>query len=156
MKQLLSSFILLTLIFSCKNQEEKKPEKQQAQIKEINLPPVTNDMINKMLMEVDYIDYIFHNLPISVSQDEKESINSNIVFIKNEAVSSIPANCKPIGRKFFNIKGETYLSADIYFGEGCAVYIFLDGEKPVYANKMTEQGIIFYNNIIATGKKQAQ
>lgn len=155
MKQLLSSFILISFIISCKHQEEKKPEIQKVQVKEINLPPVTNDMINKMLMEVDYIDYIFHNLPISVSQDEKESINSNIVFIKNEAVKSIPANCKAIGRKFFNIKGETYLSADIYFGEGCAAYIFLDGEKPVYANKMTEQGIIFYNNIIATGKKQA-
>lgn len=156
MKQLLSSFILISFIFSCKHNEEKKPEKPQIQVKEINLPPVTNEMINKMLMEVDYIDYIFHNLPISVSQDEKESINSNIVFIKNEAVTSIPANCKSIGRKFFNIKGETYLSADIYFGEGCAVYIFLDGEKPVFANKMTEQGIIFYNNIIATGKKQAK
>ena len=113
-------------------------------------------MINKMLREVDYIDYIFHDLPISVSQDEKESINSNIVFIKNEAVKSIPINCKAIGRKFYNIKGETYLAADIYFGEGCAVYIFLDGEKPVYANTMTEQGIAFYNNVIAAGKKQAQ
>jgi hypothetical protein len=156
MKQLFFSFILIGFIVSCKNKEEKKPEQPQQQVKEINLPPVTNDMINKMLMEVDYIDYIFHNLPISVSQDEKESINSNIVFIKNEAVTSIPLTCKPIGRKFFNIKGETYLSADIYFGDGCAVYVFLDGEKPVYANKMTEQGIIFYNNIIATGKKQAQ
>ena len=156
MKQLLSLFLIFGFVISCKSKEEKKLVIAKPTIKEINLPSVSNDMINKMLREVDYIDYIFHDLPISVSQDEKESINSNIVFIKNEAVKSIPINCKAIGRKFYNIKGETYLAADIYFGEGCAVYIFLDGEKPVYANTMTEQGIAFYNNVIAAGKKQAQ
>jgi hypothetical protein len=111
-------------------------------------------MINKMLQEVDYIDYIFHNLPISVSQDEKASINSNILFIKNEPIKSLPLDCKPIGRKFFSIKGEAYLIADVYFGNGCAAYVFLDGEKPIYANAMTEQGVTFYKKIIETGNNK--
>lgn len=155
MNQKLTILLLAILWISCTSKADKTEKIATAPAskeKVLDVPPITNDMINKMINEVDYIDYIFHNLPISVSQDEKASINSNIVFIKNEAVKSIPLDCKPIGRKFYNIKGETYLTADIYFGKGCAVYVFLEGEKPIYANAITEQGITFYNQILEAGK----
>lgn len=118
------------------------------QLSKPGLQALPAEMINKMLAEVDYIDYIWHDLPFSLSQEEKEGINTNISFISSEAVPVLSPECKPIGRKFYNIKGETIATADVYFSPGCYYYVFLDGEKPIYANKITAQGINFYTQII--------
>ena len=94
--------------------------------KKTGLPALPAEMINKMLAEVDYIDYIWHDLPFSLSQEEKEGINTNISFISNEGVSELSPACKAIGRKFYNIKGETIATADVYFSPGCYYYVFLE------------------------------
>lgn len=157
--------ILLIAIFtSCKEQstsaeatKNKPPQATTAAVsiddKRSGLPPVTLDMMKKMIAEVDYIDYIMYDLPFSVSQDTKEDINSNIMFISNIPAGDVPSTCKPIGRKFYNIKGETYLAADIYFSNGCAFYIFLEGEQPKYSAKFTKEGYNFYTQIVAQGDK---
>ncbi|MBK8699568.1 MAG: hypothetical protein IPN29_08500 [Saprospiraceae bacterium] len=135
----------LFFLSSCKQAGGNQTKKTEESTFIAVLP---EEMKQKMLMEVDYIDYIWHDLPFSVSQEEKEGINTNIKFIGPESVSQIPAHCKSIGRKTYNIKGNTYMTADVYFSPGCAFYVFLDGEKPIYANKMTAQGINFYTQII--------
>jgi hypothetical protein len=164
MKFYLNIFLSI-LLFSCKEsnkstQADSLPKTANSSelidAKRSNLPPLTVDMIKKMLAEVDYIDYIMHDLPFSLSQDTKADINSNIMFISNNPVGNVPVNCKPIGRKFYNIKGETYLAADIYFSNGCAFYIFLEGEKPLYSAKFTKEGYNFYTQIVAQGAKAGQ
>lgn len=136
----------LLAMFSCKTDTPKSlPSTQDS--KKAGLPALPAEMINKMLAEVDYIDYIWHDLPFSLSQEEKEGINTNISFISNEGVSELSPACKAIGRKFYNIKGETIATADVYFSPGCYYYVFLEGEKPIYANKITAQGINFYTQI---------
>lgn len=157
--------ILMIAIFaSCKDQpktEEPAKTDPAANIstpasidtKRSGLPPLTLDMMKKMIAEVDYIDYIMYDLPFSVSQDTKADINSNIMFISNIPAGDVSSACKPIGRKFYNIKGETYLVADIYFSNGCAFYIFLEGEQPKYSAKFTKEGYNFYTQIMAQGDK---
>lgn len=130
---------------SCKREPSAQPPKEAVKPVLNGLPA---DMINKMLAEVDYIDYIWHDLPFSLSQEDKEGINTNISFISSEAVPVIPAECKAIGRKIYNIKGETFATADVYLSPGCYFYVFLDGEKPIYANKISAQGINFYTQVI--------
>jgi hypothetical protein len=147
-------FFLATLIlFSCNDKSSKvqssAQEKPAAMNKERSgLPGFPKALIEKMLKEVDYIDYIFYKLPISASQDEKNSINSNIFFISPEPAGDIPESCKPIGRKFFNIKGETIIAADVYFSDGCNFYVFLEDEKPIYSSKLSPEGVNFYSSII--------
>lgn len=144
--------LLLLPIMGCK--QAATSEKTNAEPQKPALQALPQEMVEKMLKEVDYIDYIWHDLPFSLSQEEKEGINANILFIAPEAVPEIPSGCKAIGRKTYNIKGDTYLTADVYFSPSCNFYVFLDGEKPLYANKMTAQGVNFYTQIIQsqTGK----
>jgi hypothetical protein len=156
--------ILIAVLTSCKEQSKTTTSSKVAteqstapvasvDAKRSGLPPLTLDMMKKMIAEVDYIDYIMYDLPFSVSQDTKEDINSNIMFISNIPVGDVSSACKPIGRKFYNIKGETYLTADIYFSNGCAFYIFLEGEQPKYSAKFTKEGYNFYTQIVAQGDK---
>lgn len=114
-----------------------------------NLPSLTTDYMKKIATNCDYIDYIFYDLPISISQDEKSAIMSNINFISRETVDSYSSNCKSMGRKSFQSNGEIILEADIYLDRtnGCYFYIFLIDGKPTYANKISKDGINFYFNV---------
>ncbi|MBK9736064.1 MAG: hypothetical protein IPO92_14340 [Saprospiraceae bacterium] len=110
------------------------------------IPGVPEDVIIKLLNECTYVDYIFHNLPFSLSQSEDPSINQNIAYIDyKRPLGHIPGNCKPIGRKFFHIKGEIVYDVDVYLTTHCKFYVFVDKKnKPMYANYITDDGVKFY------------
>lgn len=137
--------LCVVLLDACKSSVADSTDKKE---ESSALKALPKSMIDKMYAEVDYIDYLWHDLPFSLSQEEKESINTNISFISDEAVPVIPEGCKAIGRKVYNIKGNTYLTADVYFTPSCQFYVFLEGEKPIYASKMTAQGVTFYTQVI--------
>lgn len=114
-----------------------------------SLPSLTTDYMKKIASSCDYIDYIFYDLPISISQDEKSAIMSNINFISRETVDVYSSNCKSMGRKSFQSDGEIILEADIYLDKAnaCYFYVFLENGKPAYANKISKDGINFYFNV---------
>ena len=112
------------------------------------LSPLPNESMQKLFNEATYIDYIFYDLPFSISQDNTPSIHSNLQLISGEKLDPISKSCKPIGREFFHIGGVIAFEADLYFQDGCYGYVFLEKEKPIYANKISEAGMKFYSNII--------
>lgn len=120
-----------------------------AAMKTNSLPSLTTEYMKKIASSCDYIDYIFYDLPISISQDERSAIMSNINFISRETVDAYSSNCKSMGRKSFQSNGEIVLEADIYLDKdnGCFFYMFLENGKPAYANKISKDGINFYFNV---------
>jgi hypothetical protein len=155
---------------SCKGDQKKtkaapmKPAATNAPAAKVdsyyNLPSLPQAEMKKLFDEATYVDYIFYDLPFSVSQDNKASIHANLNMISPEKMNGISKSCKPIGREFFHIGGEIVYEADLYFSEGCFGYIFLKDEKPTYANKLSAEGGKFYSNLIkqsnqiATGNLQ--
>ncbi len=102
----------------------------------------------KLLIDsCDYIDYILYDYSFSISQSEKNQIIAALQHIGSPLTADADPNCKPVGRIFFQVKGENVAEADIYFGENCQYYVFLEGDQPKYANQLTATGIAFYNNI---------
>lgn len=165
MTKFFTFLILFSVIhFGCKskNSEQLTTNATPAKVEEIigpEIPGLPQDVMVKLLNECTYVDYIFHVLPFSLSQDEDPSINQNIGFIDiNRPLKRIPAHCKKAdGRKFFLIKGNVVFDVDVYITKNCKFYVFVDKQnKPIYANYMTQAGITFYENIIkqASGIKQ--
>lgn len=113
------------------------------------IPGIPEEVMVRLLNECTYVDYIFHTLPFSLSQSEDPSIDQNIYYIDfKNPVKRIPKDCKPIGRKFFHIKGEIEYDVDVYLTTHCKFYVFVDKKnKPMYANYMTETAVKFYANI---------
>lgn len=151
--------ILSIAIFSCKPTTQTTTAAESATtaqtplpstaIKGQPVPPMGKDYFDKLYKNVDAIDYIFYDLPFSMSQTELTAVQSNVGFISTGGPGGIPASCgKALGRKFFKNNGEMLAEAEMYFSDGCRFYVFMDGNKKVYANNMTQQGINFYNNII--------
>ncbi len=151
MRLFISIAFFSILFFSCKNSNPPTPA-SPAKAVELGpeVPGIPTDVMVQLLNQCTYIDYIFKDLPFSVSQNEDPSIDQNIRFIdSSKPVGHLPQNCTPIARKFFQINGEIVYDVDVYFSNNCTFYVFVDKQnKPIYANYMTPAGIEFYNNII--------
>ncbi|MBK9254742.1 MAG: hypothetical protein IPM42_04580 [Saprospiraceae bacterium] len=157
---LISLFALVIFGISCDSRTPTQdktnnipPKTSVAQNNE-PIPGVTAEVMQRLLDDCTFIDYIFHNLPISLSQDERPSIQQNVLYIEfNRPVVRIPEGCRPIARKFFQINGEIVYDVDVYFTKGCAFYVFVKDNKPVYANYISKDGVAFYNNMISMVQK---
>jgi hypothetical protein len=136
------------------NTGEQSPKSSQAVVQQPaqptgpQIPSIPKEIMSKLYNECTYTDYIFFDLPFSMSQDEKYSIRANLNYISVVALGTIPTNCKAMGRQFFHIEGDIVLEANVYFEDGCQFYVFVDGETPLYANLMSDKGIEFYSTMI--------
>lgn len=121
------------------------------------LPSITIEIMQKIFEESDYADFVFYNTNFSMSMDKKASIQSTLTHISESVPPSLNPNCKAIGRVFYQIDGENYMEADIFFENGCQYYVFYVDKKKTYANMMTQDGINHYANIFQQlGSPQGQ
>lgn len=149
--------ILLVSIIGCSGGDNSSKASQEGQAASTSnsaqatgpqIPGVPKDLMVKLWNECTYLDYIFHDLPFSMSQDEQPSIRANINYISTEPLGQIPSDCKAIGRQFFHIGGDIVAEANVYYSNECKFYVFVDGETPLYANKMSEEGNKFFLSMI--------
>jgi len=122
----------------------------------VALQSIPRETILNLWNKCTYIDYIFHDLPFSMSQDESESIQANLNYISAEPQAYIPNNCKPIARQMFHVGGDIVLEADVYLSNVCQFYVFVENEKPVYANKMSPSALQFFSTMFNKVDQQKQ
>lgn len=146
---ILSLSIILSVV--CSACKERKSETDSIKNEGLVLPVLPSEIKMKLLKECRFVDYIMHDLPISVSQSEREAIMANVLFIDDTAPSEIPASCKPIARKFYQYLDGSSLEADLYFSTDCIFYVFWEDGRPKYAANITDKGKNFYAQIIQVG-----
>jgi hypothetical protein len=117
---------------------------------------IPQDLVMKVWNEVDMLDYIFHDLPFSMSQNDQASIRTNVTYIGKDAQPDIPTDCRPIARQFYQTEGDIFLEADIYFDAKCKFYVFFIEGKPRYANKMSPEGVSFFQTMIKQALNASQ
>ena len=163
MLKYIASFVILFSLVSCNNDKpapKAKPQPIQkaapAVASKPGYPRIPNELLLKMWNEGQMIDYLFHDLPFSMNQNEIASIRTNMTYISEKPLDKIPTKCKPIARQFYQVGGEIVFEGDIYFSEGCQFYVFLVDGKPMYGNYMSEAGIQFFNNMIAQAMQARQ
>jgi hypothetical protein len=150
-------FFALIMCFGCQNDSSNSADQNTTTTQPAapSLPSMPLETIQFLWENCDYIDFVFYQLPISMSLNEKSSIQYALRHISADAARLDP-NCKPIGRVFYQVKGENHSEADIYFQQGCTYFKFLKDNKPVYANYMTDEGIKYMNENIERGQQMQQ
>lgn len=118
-------------------------------------PSIPIERLQYLWDNASYMDVVFYELPISMNQSSLASIRTTLAHIA-EVTPTISPNCKSIGRIFFQVGPKNVETAEIYFQPGCTCYLWLENDKPVYANNMTEEGVAFYNNIFKSVQEQGQ
>jgi hypothetical protein len=92
---------------------------------------------------------------MSMSLDEKTSIQYAIRYIAEDP-AILKTECQPAGHVIYQINGNIALEGDFYFSSGCTYFVFMEKQKPVYANFMTDEGIKYFNNQIQQGLQLRQ
>jgi hypothetical protein len=119
------------------------------------LPSIPLETMQMLWEKCDYVDYLFYELPISMSLNEQTSIRYALRQVAADPAPLKP-ECKPIGRVFFQVKGENAAEADIFFTTGCTYFVFYVDGKKTYSNYMTEEGIQHLNNTLMKAKALRQ
>ncbi len=122
------------------------------------LPSIDISVLENLWENCDYVDYVYYDLPISASLDNKSSIQSSIKHIAENSAAKING-CKAIGRVFYQIEGENTLQGDIYFTKGCTYFLWLDSKGKYFAgNQMMDSAFKFFVSNIqaAMGKVSGQ
>lgn len=150
---------ILFLVFSCSKPAENKNEIQNdvlstnaLQKAGEKLPSITLDILEKLFNECNYVDYLFYDSNFSMSISNVGSIRQTLSHIA-EQTPTINPNCKPIGRIFYEIQGNTEIEADIFLNNQCQYYIFYKDNKQIYANNLTAEGVAHYNSIFQQARK---
>lgn len=148
-KILLFSILAIVAMGGCKESETKSKTEQV----ENTLQPLPIIELQRLFEDATYVDYIFYDLPFSISQSDQASIRQNILLIGQNMPTSISERCKPLGREFFHVGGDIVWEAEVYHSNNCYGYVFLKDGKAVYANAFSDEGKKFYANLIAQGKQ---
>lgn len=154
--QILIIYIAALSFSACKDQKDTPTKSPAAKLPA--MPSVPPEILNKLMDECTGIDYVFHELPFSLSFQEEPGIDQNIAFIDPYTpVGQIPPGCKPLARKLFLIKGEIAFEADVYYSGKCQFYVFIGKDKkPLYANGMTRAGIEYYKQVFQQAQGMGQ
>jgi len=159
--KLLFLVFALLLAFSCNNtSKDKNGEQDNAKAKTSVKKDISDDIevtryrplpkhiYDQIYKYADYLDIIFEDLDISMSQEDNASIRS---FLKNINIKRTPAvksSCKPMGHVVFIKKGKPIIEADFFHSPGCYYFLFFDEMgKPLFANSMSDTGISFFESI---------
>ncbi len=117
-------------------------------------PSITPEIMQDVFQRAESLDFIFYDLPISMNVDTKGGVQQLLSFVSTTPTPK-SLNCKPTGRLSFQSQGEFILEADFHLGDGCYYYTFMEDNKPIYSNMITEQGITYFKNMLANLPKTA-
>lgn len=110
-------------------------------------PPLGNQEISKLYAQAEKVDIIFFHLPISVNQEDPQSVKSTVLYV-SPASPKVTADCKPIARLSWIADGKIIREADVYLSAGCEYLMFMENNEGVAINAMTPSGVDFFKNII--------
>lgn len=142
---------LCMALFACKsNNSDQNVTETQPVITAVDnpYPGPPDDLLMNLYDNCSAIDYTFSNMPASISQDEKASIQSMISFFSQRVSPTLNPTCKPMGRAFYQINGEIVVEADFYFQPDCQYFIFFEGGKAMYSCEMSQSGAQFFSRML--------
>ncbi len=100
------------------------------------------------------IDYVFFDLPISMSMDQQNSIRAVLRHFGSRPPEMLDPSCKAIGKIYYQVNGNILLNASLYCSDSCAYFVFYEGDVKKYANLMTQDAFKFYQQTIESVKKR--
>ena len=166
----LIALLLVVFLGACNNDKTDKtpatdaptvstpaPSATPAAKTEVLYPAYPEEKLKFLFDNSDYVDYVFYELPISMSLNEQASIQYSVSHVSLEP-APINANCKSLGRIFFQQTGENIAEAEIVFNgpENCSYFIFYENGQKKYANAMTEAGIKYLQQNLMNAIKSMQ
>ena len=117
-----------------------------------SLPPLPEALARRIMDSCTLIDYTFLSLPFTMSFDNNKSVQGSFRHIQVDGVEEV-AGLKVFAKTFFQIQGRIILVGDLYFSNAGAYFVYSEDGVKKYGNKLSQEGIDFFNQIITRQKK---
>jgi hypothetical protein len=136
----------ILLLFSCKSNPAPTPVKPV----EKTAGYLAQADISFLASEADFVDIIFYQMDISVSQNDPASVQQTTQFLTLNGKPS-GMNCPAIGRLTYLSKGKIIREADIHVqGTACAYFTLIENKKPVGTCLISPDGLKFFDSLIGS------
>lgn len=115
-----------------------------------NLP---SDLYNRLVNETEQIDFIFHELPISLNFYEKKSILQMLNFL-DRATEIQHKNCKPQALVIFTSSTDAIAKAELFFEDNCTYFGFYneDFKQYQYIVPINGKGLDYFSKVMSTAR----
>lgn len=150
------SFIFISALLACNNKETKKTGTPAAGGKKIELNSFPADKLTNLKKECTSIDLISlrKDLNVSMSFDNPQAVAIILSFITDET-GHLTNLCLPDAHLVFQKNGEIIQELDLYYQHTCNAMVFMDqNNKHFAANKMSNEGVDFFNNFLRNKSSQ--
>lgn len=117
-----------------------------------SLPPLPEALARRIMDSCTLIDYTFLTLPFTISFDNNKSVQGSFRHIQVDGVEEVPG-LKVFAKTFFQIQGRIVLIGDLYFDKAGQYFVYSEEGVKKYGNKLSQEGIDFFNQIITRQKK---
>ncbi|MDX1410303.1 MAG: hypothetical protein R3330_19265 [Saprospiraceae bacterium] len=136
-------------LIACNNSNSTKEEPAstpEAQDAAYPYPALPDELRARLWNTCDYVDIIFYESPVSMSQTEAPAIRGTLGYLAG--TPAIPdANCTSLGRISFMQQGEIIIEADMYSQNNCHYFLFLQDGNVVYAEALSNAGMNFFRQV---------
>lgn len=145
---ILSFSIALLSFIGCQKATDTKKDDSSTPSNEASqdgvfLESLPNERLLRLYNEATNLDYVFNNLPISMSMDNLEAIRTNLRHIDASGITVNPSCKNHDGNMIFSINGEIVEECYFYYRDACKYYIWIENGKPKYGNAMNDSGKSF-------------
>ena len=152
--------LVLGFMWSC-NDSAKTTETDSTEVVTTNAPATSLNQpsypsIPKETMELLWqsctqIDYIFTNLPYSISTSDSQQSRGMLMHVSTQA-ATVDVNCPLTANVVYLASGEIVLEANLYFSEAqqCRYMVFLEDGQPKYANYLTPEAVGYFEKLISS------
>ncbi len=138
------------VMFSCNKASSDNRTGNDVAAPEIpSFPALSQQAIANLLNSADDLDLQFTDTGFSMNVGGGGAQQTLSSIVPKEVVKS---PCKEICLIFVKSKGEQIAHISAHIGEGCSYYVFYENNRPAYVNLMNQQGIEFYNSMLARFK----
>ncbi|MEP7320371.1 MAG: hypothetical protein ABI761_00580 [Saprospiraceae bacterium] len=131
------------LIFT--NCKQESTPKKQVQLAAQSI--LTQNEIQDLVTKVDFVDFLFYHMNISVSQNDPASIQQSLHFLTTEAKPAT-MQCASIGRASFQSKGKIIFEADMHFADHCGYFTIIENKVAKGTCLMSPDGVKFLSTMI--------
>ncbi len=143
---------ILFLFFALFFINETKAMNTFAHFQTDSLLPLPEALARRIMDSCTLIDYTFLTLPFTISFDNNKSVQGSFRHIQVDGVEEVPG-LKVFAKTFFQIQGRIVLVGDLYFSSAGQYFIYSEEGVKKYGNKLSQEGIDFFNQIINRQKK---
>lgn len=162
MKKLFILAFISSIIFACGAENTESDSTQETPTEQTttqtpapapqtgpSYPTYPAEKVQLLIDSCDYIDIVFYTVDFALNQKNKSDIHGMLNYITRTGPEFTNSSCQPIGRIFFQVDGRNAAEADIYFQNECLYWLFMENNKPAYANNFTQQGVNFFNRLFS-------